>query len=78
VPPAKTAIRLRGAVADSIAAAHELRSIVYLSTTGLRRPQGDWVDETTLPRPLSERSASGCRGVAWIALGSRAEKRLRP
>ncbi len=62
--------------ADTIAAAPHLRSIVYLSTIGVYGDHaGEWVDETTAPAPVSERSRARLAAEqAWIALGGRAEK----
>src|SRR3954470_15126902 len=43
--------------ADTIAGAPQLQSIVYLSTIGVYGDhEGAWVDETTPPAPVSERS----------------------
>jgi len=62
--------------ADAIAAAPNLAAIVYLSTVGVYGDhQGEWVDETTPPAPVSERSRARLAAeAAWVALGSRAEK----
>ena len=62
--------------ADAIAAAPHLRSIVYLSTIGVYGDhKGEWVDETTTPAPVSERSRERLAAEQeWIALGRRAEK----
>jgi nucleoside-diphosphate-sugar epimerase len=62
--------------ADAIAAAPHLRSIVYLSTIGVYGDhKGEWVDETTKPAPVSERSRERLAAEQdWIALGRRAEK----
>jgi len=43
--------------AESIVSAPNLSAIVYLSTIGVYGDhKGDWVDETTLPQPASDRS----------------------
>ncbi|TMJ03845.1 MAG: NAD(P)-dependent oxidoreductase [Alphaproteobacteria bacterium] len=61
---------------DTIAGAPQLQSIVYLSTIGVYGDhRGAWVDETTVPAPLSERSRERLAAeAAWAALGARAEK----
>src|SRR6266850_6092102 len=76
VPPREDGDPVLAQFADSIAAAPNLRSIVYLSTIGVYGDhKGDWVDETTPPAPLSERSRERLAAeLVWIALGSRAEK----
>ena len=62
--------------AEAIAAAPHLRSIVYLSTIGVYGDhKGEWIDETTKPAPVSERSRERLAAEQeWIALGRRAEK----
>jgi nucleoside-diphosphate-sugar epimerase len=62
--------------ADALAAAPHLRTIVYLSTVGVYGDhKGEWVDETTPPAPVSDRSRERLAAEqAWIALGARAEK----
>jgi nucleoside-diphosphate-sugar epimerase len=62
--------------ADAIAGAPHLQSIVYLSTVGVYGDHGgDWVDETTPPAPVSERSRERLAAEqAWEALGQRAGK----
>lgn len=62
--------------ADDIAAAPHLRSIVYLSTIGVYGDhKGEWVDETTRPAPVSQRSRERLAAeTEWLALGTRAEK----
>jgi nucleoside-diphosphate-sugar epimerase len=61
---------------DAIAGAPHLQSIVYLSTVGVYGDHGGaWVDETTTPAPVSERSRARLAAEqAWDALGSRAGK----
>ena len=63
-------------LADDIAAAPHLRSIVYLSTIGVYGDhKGAWVDETTSPAPGARRSRERLAAeTAWLALGARAEK----
>lgn len=75
-PPGETGDPVLAHFADVIAAAPNLRTIVYLSTIGVYGNQdGDWVDETTTPKPVAERShARLAAEQGWIALGSRAEK----
>ena len=62
--------------AETVMAAPHLRSIVYLSTIGVYGDhKGEWVDETTKPAPVSERSRERLAAEQeWIALGRRAEK----
>jgi hypothetical protein len=62
--------------ADTIAGVPQLQSIVYLSTIGVYGDhQGAWLDETTPPAPVSERSRERLAAEeAWVALGARADK----
>ena len=57
----------------------ELRWIGYLSTVGVYGDHGgDWVDETTSPRPLSERSGAASRPrQAWLDFGRRVGKAVQ-
>lgn len=61
---------------SGIAAAPNLVSIVYLSTIGVYGDhKGEWVDETTPPVPVSQRSRERLAAEQdWAALGARAEK----
>ncbi len=65
--------------AKDLASAPSLEWIGYLSTVGVYGDwQGEWVDENTPPRPLSERSR--CRleaETAWLEFGARTGKRVR-
>jgi nucleoside-diphosphate-sugar epimerase len=55
--PSETGDPFLNLVGETIAAATNLESIVYLSTVGVYGDHaGEWVDETTPPRPLSNRS----------------------
>lgn len=56
---------------EPIAAAPSLRSIVYLSSIGVYGDHdGGWVDEATLPRPVSARSRERVDAeAAWAAFG---------
>ena len=67
---------VRNGMPDQIAAAPNLHAIVYLSTIGVYgNHDGAWVDETTPPKPVAERShARLAAEQGWVALGSRAEK----
>ncbi len=58
---------------DMIAGAPNLQSIVYLSTIGVYGDHGGaWVDERTLPKPVSERSRERLNAEQrWAALGAR-------
>jgi nucleoside-diphosphate-sugar epimerase len=61
---------------DALAGAPNLRSIVYLSTIGVYGDHGGaWVDERTLPAPVSERSRERLAAEQrWAALGQRVGK----
>ena len=61
--------------ADTIAGAPQLPTIVYLSTIGVYGDHGGaWVDETTPPAPVSERSRERLVAEqAWAALGTHAD-----
>jgi nucleoside-diphosphate-sugar epimerase len=63
-------------LADTIAAAPSLASIVYLSTVGVYGDHaGAWVDEATPPAPVSARSRERLAAEqAWAALGTQAGK----
>jgi nucleoside-diphosphate-sugar epimerase len=76
IPPREGGDPVLKHFADAIAAAPHLRSIVYLSTIGVYGDhKGEWVDETTKPAPVSERSRDRLAAEQeWIALGRRAEK----
>ena len=76
VPPRENGDPVLRHFADTIAAAPHLRSIVYLSTIGVYGDhKGEWVDETTAPKPVSERSRERLAAEQeWVALGRRAEK----
>src|SRR5882672_3972526 len=57
VPPRENGDPALARFADTIAAAPNLATIVYLSTVGVYGDHGGaWVDETTTPAPISERS----------------------
>jgi nucleoside-diphosphate-sugar epimerase len=75
-PPHETGDPVLRHFADTMVAAPHLRSIVYLSTIGVYGDhKGEWVDETTAPNPVSERSRERLAAEQeWIALGNRAEK----
>jgi nucleoside-diphosphate-sugar epimerase len=75
-PPGESGDPVLAHFAEQIAAAPDLRAIVYLSTIGVYgNHDGAWVDETTPPKPVAERSHARLAAERdWIALGSRAEK----
>ena len=64
--------------AEAIAQAPRLARIVYLSTIGVYGDHaGRWVDETTVPRPVNERSRERLAAEeAWQALAARTGKIL--
>jgi len=76
VPPGEEGDPVLRHFADAIASAPNLSSIVYLSTIGVYGDhKGGWVDETTPPAPMSERSRARLAAEqAWSALGGRVEK----
>jgi nucleoside-diphosphate-sugar epimerase len=65
--------------AADIAQAPSLQWIGYLSTVGVYGDhQGDWVDETTPPNPVSERSRHRLTAEeAWLAFGVDADVSVR-
>lgn len=76
VPPRENDDPVLEHFAATIAAAPSLETIVYLSTVGVYGDHGGaWVDETTPPAPISERSRARLAAEqAWAALGARAGK----
>jgi nucleoside-diphosphate-sugar epimerase len=76
VPPGEGGDPVLTQCAEAIAGAPHLQSIVYLSTVGVYGDHGGgWVDETTPPAPISDRSRERLAAEqAWAALGSRAGK----
>src|SRR5262249_55212918 len=75
IPPGETDPALAH-FAETIAGAPHLETIVYLSTIGVYgNHDGEWVDETTTPAPVSMRSAERLTAEeAWAALGAHAGK----
>jgi len=73
VPPDATGDPVLAACGDALASARNLRSIVYLSTVGVYGDQGGgWVDEQTLPAPVSERGGWRLAAEqAWQQFGAR-------
>ena len=76
VQPDSTGDPVLGAYADRIAGSPRLRRIVYLSTIGVFGDHGGaWIDERTVPEPLSERGRVRLAGErAWLDLGARTGK----
>jgi nucleoside-diphosphate-sugar epimerase len=74
VPPSEDGDPVLAAFGQALARARRLRSIVYLSTVGVYGDHGgEWVDETTPPRPGSARSSARLAAErAWHKLGARA------
>ena len=73
IPPGDGGDPVLAAFADDLAAAKNLRSIVYLSTVGVYGDHGGgWVDEQTPVAPASARSRRRLAAeVAWQELGAR-------
>ncbi|MCW2282449.1 nucleoside-diphosphate-sugar epimerase [Rhodoblastus acidophilus] len=65
-------------LADNIAAAPKLKTIVYLSTIGVYGDhQGAWIDETSELRPSNDRTRWRVAVERdWLALGERAHKNV--
>ncbi len=71
VQPGRTGDPVLTQFADTIARAARLQRIVYLSTIGVYGDHGGaWIDEATVPEPLSERGRVRLAvEEAWLALG---------
>jgi nucleoside-diphosphate-sugar epimerase len=76
VPPDQDGDPVLARFSAALRAAPHLRSIVYLSTVGVYGDHnGGWVDETTPPAPISERSRERLAAEqAWDALRAHAGK----
>ncbi|MHB2166606.1 SDR family oxidoreductase [Alsobacter sp. R-9] len=76
VPPDSTGDPVLRAYARELASSARLRWIGYLSTVGVYGDHdGGWVDETTPPAPVSERSVRRLEAEnAWLALGRESGK----
>jgi nucleoside-diphosphate-sugar epimerase len=76
IPPDEGGDPVLRRFADSITSARRLLWIGYLSTVGVYGDRGgEWVDETTPPAPVSERSRERLAAEnAWRALGIRSGK----
>ena len=74
VPPRQNGDPALTHFADTIAAAPQLQSVVYLSTVGVYGDHGGaWVDEETAAAPVSERSRERLDAEqAWRAIGAHA------
>jgi len=74
VPPRENGDPVLAQFADTVAAAPNLQTIVYLSTVGVYGDHGGgWVDETTRATPVLERGRERLAAEqAWAALGARA------
>jgi nucleoside-diphosphate-sugar epimerase len=72
-PPDEHGDPVLGTLADAIARAPRLRSIVYLSTVGVYGDRGgEWVDEDTPPHPDAVRSRERLAAEwSWQKLGAR-------
>ena len=73
IPPGEDGDPVLAAFGDDLAAAENLRSVVYLSTVGVYGDhRGGWVDEQTSVAPASARSRRRLAAEeAWQALGAR-------
>jgi len=73
VPPDQHGDPVLRCCAEALARAPRLGAIVYLSTVGVYGDYGGaWVDETTAPRPVTERSRARLAAErAWSALAAR-------
>jgi nucleoside-diphosphate-sugar epimerase len=73
VPPNENGDPVLAAFGEALAHARHLRTIVYLSTVGVYGDHGgEWVDETTPPRPGSARGRARLDAErAWQRLGAR-------
>ena len=73
VPPNEHGDPVLAAFGEALAHARRLRTIVYLSTIGVYGDQGgEWVDETTPPKPGSARSRARLDAErVWQKLGAR-------
>ena len=73
VPPNENGDPVLATFGDALAHARHLRTIVYLSTVGVYGDHGgEWVDETTPPRPGSARGRARLDAErAWQRLGAR-------
>jgi nucleoside-diphosphate-sugar epimerase len=76
VPPDQHSDPVLRCCAEALARAPRLAGIVYLSTVGVYGDYGGaWVDETTEPRPVTERSRARLTAErAWSALADRTDK----
>ena len=76
VPPDASGDPVLRCYADVLARSPRLNAVVYLSTIGVYGDHGGaWVDETTEPTPISERSRARLEAErAWAALAARTDK----
>jgi nucleoside-diphosphate-sugar epimerase len=73
IPPGASGDPVLGACGGALAAAHNLRAVVYLSTIGVYGDHGGgWVDEQTPAAPMSARSRWRVAAEqAWQQFGAR-------
>jgi nucleoside-diphosphate-sugar epimerase len=76
IPPRESGDPALAQFTETIAGAPHLETIVYLSTVGVYgNHDGEWVDETTPPAPVSMRSSERLNAeAAWASLGAHAGK----
>jgi nucleoside-diphosphate-sugar epimerase len=72
IPPGESGDPIVAGLGDALAAAAELRSVVYLSTIGVYGDHGGaWVDEQTPPQTVSARARARLAAEqAWQNLGA--------
>jgi nucleoside-diphosphate-sugar epimerase len=78
VPPGVSADPVLARFGHRIARLRRQQTIVYLSTIGVYGDtRGDWVDETSIPAPSSERSLARLQAEkSWAAVGKESGKKV--
>ena len=77
VPPGVSADPVLARFGHRIANLRRQQTIIYLSTIGVYGDaRGEWVDETTIPAPSSERSLARLQvEKSWAAIGKESDKK---